>query len=107
MSELKVLVKLPPVLQPLIKGSRDVEASGENVGQVLEDLVSRHPDLRWQIFSGENGFDSEHPVLNRYVNVYRNDEEIRVLQGLATPVQAGDIITLLPAMAGGGIFTRE
>jgi len=64
--------------------------------------VSRHPDLRWQIFSGENGFDSEHQTLNRYVNVYLNDEEVRVLRGLATPVRAGDTITLLPAAAGGG-----
>lgn len=103
MAESKVLVRLPPVLRPLIKGSHEVEALGENVGQVLEDLVRRHPDLRWQIFSGEDGFYSECPILNRYVNVYLNDEEVRVLQGLETPVQAGDTIILLPAMGGGGL----
>lgn len=102
MSKSKVRIRLPPVLRPLFKGSHEVEALGENIGQVLEDLVTRHPALRWQVFSGEDGFDSEHPTLNRYVNVYRNDEEVRVLQGLETPVQAGDTITLLPAAAGGG-----
>jgi len=97
----KIIVKLPPVLRPRDKRSREVEAHGETVGQVLIDLVDGHPDLRWQIFSGEDEFDSGLLTLNRYVNVYYNDEEVRVLEGLETPVQAGGTITLLPAAAGG------
>jgi molybdopterin synthase sulfur carrier subunit len=97
----RIVVRLPPVLRPCAAGLREVEARGKTVGEALADLVEGHPGLKWQIFSGENGFDSGPLVLNRYVNVYRNDEEVRVLDGLDTLVNEGDSITLLPAMSGG------
>ena len=87
-------VKIPPVLRASVGGAKEVEASGSNVGAVLRSLADRHPATESQLFS-ENG------DLNRYVNVYLNDEDVRVLDGLATNVGEGDTIVILPAMAGG------
>jgi len=88
-------VKIPPVLRPSVGGEREVQAEGSNVGEVLKDLVARYPATGQQLFSAEG-------ELNRFVNVYLNDEDVRVLQGLETPVRDGDTVVILPAMAGGG-----
>ena len=87
-------IKIPPVLRTSTGGEREVQASGANVGEVLEALASEHPETRGQLF-GESG------ELNRYVNVYLNDEDVRVLDGLETSVAEGDTLVILPAMAGG------
>jgi sulfur-carrier protein len=87
-------VKIPPVLRSSTGGEKEVAADGSNVGEVLRELASQHPDTERQLFS-EDG------ELNRYVNVYLNDEDVRVLQGLETPVGASDTLVILPAMAGG------
>jgi len=87
-------IKIPPVLRGSVGGEKEVEASGENVGEVLRSLASQHPATESQLFS-EDG------ELNRYVNVYLNDEDVRVLQGLETGVSDSDTIVILPAMAGG------
>ena len=87
-------VKIPPVLRPKAGGQAEVEAAGGNVGEVLRALTSAHPDTAAQLF-GEDG------ELNRYVNVYLNDEDVRVLNGLDTAVKADDTLVILPAMAGG------
>jgi sulfur-carrier protein len=87
-------VKIPPVLRASVGGEREVSASGEDVGAVLRDLASSHPATQSQLFSADG-------ELNRYVNVYLNDEDVRVLDGLETVVGAGDTLVILPAMAGG------
>ena len=87
-------VRIPPVLRPSVGGEREVQASGANVGEVLDALAGEHPETRGQLF-GEDG------ALNRYVNVYLNDEDVRVLDGLDTTVGEGDTLVILPAMAGG------
>lgn len=87
-------IKIPPVLRASVGGEKEVSASGGNVGEVLEDLVASYPTTKTQLFS-EDG------QLNRYVNVYLNDEDVRVLQGLETGVGEGDTLVILPAMAGG------
>ena len=87
-------VRIPPVLRPSVGGEREVQAAGATVGEVLESLAGEHPDTRGQLF----GADGE---LNRYVNVYLNDEDVRVLDGLDTPVGGTDVLVILPAMAGG------
>jgi sulfur-carrier protein len=88
------VIKIPPVLRGSVGGEKEVQASGENVREVLRTLASQHPATESQLFS-EDG------ELNRYVNVYLNDEDVRVLQGLDTSVSASDTIVILPAMAGG------
>jgi molybdopterin synthase sulfur carrier subunit len=86
-------VKIPPVLRPSVGGEKEVPAEGSSVGDVLRALVATHPETEEQLFS--NG------ELNRYVNVYLNDEDVRVLDGLDTPVRDADTLVILPAMAGG------
>jgi molybdopterin synthase sulfur carrier subunit len=87
-------VRIPPVLRPQTDGQPEVEAGGSNVGEVLRALTAAHPGTESQLF-GEDG------DLNRYVNVYLNDEDVRVLDGLDTGVSDGDTVVILPAMAGG------
>ena len=87
-------IKIPPVLRPSVGGEKVLSAEGASVGEVLRELASSHPATQSQIFS----LDGE---LNRYVNVYLNDEDVRVLDGLDTAVGSGDTLVILPAMAGG------
>ena len=87
-------IKIPPVLCPSVGGEKLVNAEGANVGDVLRDLASSHPATQDQLFSAEG-------ELNRYVNVYLNDEDVRVLGGLDTEVGDNDVLVILPAMAGG------
>jgi len=87
-------VKVPPVLRQHTDGATEVSVSGSKVGEVLQALVDRHPATREQLFS-EDG------ELNRFVNVYLNDEDVRVLGGLDTAVGDSDTVMILPAMAGG------
>ena len=92
-------VRIPPVLRPAVGGEREVVAEGATVGEVLTALVDAHPQTRDQVFA-EDG------ELNRYVNVYLNDEDVRVLDGLGTAVGEGDELVILPAMAGGAPLQR-
>ncbi len=87
-------IKIPPVLRPAVGGEKEIGATGSNVGEILRGLVSEHPATESQLFSGEG-------ELNRYVNVYLNDEDVRVLDGLDTAVGEQDTLVILPAMAGG------
>jgi molybdopterin converting factor small subunit len=88
-------IKIPPVLRPSVGGEKEVQAAGGDVGEVLRELAVQHPATQSQLF----GADGQ---LNRYVNVYLNDEDVRVLDGLGTSVKDGDTLVILPAMAGGG-----
>jgi sulfur-carrier protein len=87
-------IRIPPVLRPAVGGEREISADGENVGEILRAVIEEHPGTEAQLF----GADGD---LNRYVNVYLNDEDVRVLDGLETTVGAGDTLVILPAMAGG------
>jgi molybdopterin converting factor small subunit len=87
-------IRIPPVLRPSVGGEREVSADGSNVGEVLHALAGAHPETEGQLF----GADGD---LNRYVNVYLNDEDVRVLGGLDTEVGDDDVLVILPAMAGG------
>ena len=87
-------IKIPPVLRASVGGEKEVGASGENVGEVLRSLAESHPATESQLFASDG-------ALNRYVNVYLNDEDVRVLDGLDTSVGEGDTLVILPAMAGG------
>jgi len=86
--------KIPPVLRPSTGGEKEVPVEGATVGDALRSLAEKHPDTQRQLFS-EDG------ALNRYVNVYLNDEDVRVLDGLDTPASDADTLVILPAMAGG------
>ena len=87
-------IKIPPVLRPSVGGEKEVQASGDDVGALLGQLAEQHPATQSQLFGPDGS-------LNRYVNVYLNDEDVRVLDGLGTSVKDGDTLVILPAMAGG------
>ena len=89
------IVKIPPVLRSSVGGEKEVTASGSSVGELLRGLAEQHPSTQSQLFGADGN-------LNRYVNVYLNDEDARVLEGLDTPVAERDALVILPAMAGGG-----
>jgi molybdopterin synthase sulfur carrier subunit len=87
-------IKVPPVLRPQTDGEAEVSVGGGTVGEVLRALAERYPETRNQLFSPEG-------ELNRYVNIYLNDEDVRVLDGLDTGASDSDTVVILPAMAGG------
>ena len=87
-------VKIPPVLRAQTGGESLVTAEGADVGEVLRGLAEAHPGTEKQLFDSDG-------ALNRYVNIYLNDEDVRVLDGLDTSVSESDTIVILPAMAGG------
>ena len=82
------------MLRPSVGGEKEVDAEGGDVGTVLDALAEQYPETRSQLFGADG-------ALNRYVNVYLNDEDVRVLDGLETAVGDGDSLVILPAMAGG------
>jgi molybdopterin synthase sulfur carrier subunit len=87
-------VKIPPVLRAQTGGESIVEVEAPDVGGVLKALAEAHPGVSSQLFDAEGD-------LNRYVNVYLNDEDVRLLGGLTTKVGDTDTVVILPAMAGG------
>ena len=89
-----VTVKFPPQLRTATGGASAVQAGGATVGEVLEQVYARHGELRERIA----GADGE---VRRFVNVYVDGEDMRFLDGLATPVRDGAEVQVLPAVAGG------
>jgi molybdopterin converting factor small subunit len=87
-------VSIPTVLRPHAGGARRLEAGGATVGEVFDEIARLHPRLGQQLLSAGGGL----PV---FVNVFVDDEDIRYLEGLATPVDDRTEITILPAVAGG------
>jgi molybdopterin converting factor small subunit len=87
-------IKVPPVLRTHTDGKSEVAVEGGTVGDALRALADKHPATKEQLFSPEGD-------LNRYVNVYLNDEDVRVLDGLDTSAGDSDTVVILPAMAGG------
>jgi len=87
-------IRIPPVLRSSVGGEKEVTAAGDDVGAVLRALAEQHPQTESQLFGPDGS-------LNRYVNVYLNDEDVRVLGGLGTSVGESDVLVILPAMVGG------
>lgn len=86
-------VKLAANLQKLVGGKKSVSATGSTVGEVIDDLESRHPGIKETIM-----VDGQ---IHRFVNIYLNDEDIRFLEQLDTRLSEGDTLSVLPALAGG------
>ena len=88
-------VRIPTILRTYTDGAKQVEGSGATLAERLVDLEQRHGGLRERLVD-DGG-------LRRFVNVYLNDEDVRFLAGLDTPVKDGDTVTVLPAVAGGAL----
>ncbi len=91
-----VQVNLPTVLRPHAGGERTVAVDGSTVGDVLTALVARYPGMSGQVIDDSGS-------LHKFVNVYLNDDDVRYLSGVDTPVTASDELSILPAVAGGAL----
>jgi molybdopterin converting factor small subunit len=86
-------VSIPTILRQYTSGEKTVAGKGDTLAELLSDLDARHPGLAGRI--------RDDAGLLRFVNVYVNDEDVRFLGGLETPLSDGDSVTVLPAVAGG------
>jgi MoaD family protein len=91
---MSVQVRVPTILRKFTDGEKSVEGKGETLADLLSDLDTRHPGLRGGVVGDDGG-------LVRFINVYVNDEDVRFLGGVDTPLSDGDAVTILPAVAGG------
>jgi molybdopterin synthase sulfur carrier subunit len=89
-----IKVRIPAQLRTLTGGSGEVTIDGSSVGEVLNGLDAAHPGFGERIFDDEGG-------LRRFVNVFLDEEDVRFLDGLATPVTSGQTLSIVPAVAGG------
>jgi len=88
-----VRVQIPTPMRQHTEGKTTVEASGATVQAVLDDLGARYPGVSQRLF--DNG------QVRRFINLYLNNEDVRYLDGLTTPVKDGDELSIIPAVAGG------
>ncbi|WP_328996297.1 MoaD/ThiS family protein [Kribbella sp. NBC_01245] len=86
-------LRVPTILRPFTDGQKAVNGAGGTLSELLDDVEGSHPGLKERII--ENG------DLRRFVNVYVNDEDVRFTGGLETGVKDGDVVVVLPAVAGG------
>ena len=93
-------VRVPTVLRQHTDGEKKVHGEGATLRALLDDLDARHPGLKAKLVD-EGG------QLHRFVNVYVNDEDARFLGGIETPLEDGDIVSVLPAVAGGAGGSRD
>ena len=89
-----VEVKLPTLLRVHADNAAAVSADGATIGEVFHELTTRYPDLAGNLVDDDG-------KLHKFVNVYKDDDDIRYLDGLDTKVADGDVISILPAVAGG------
>jgi sulfur-carrier protein len=91
---MSVTVRVPPVFRTMTGGDSQVSVEGTTVGEVLANLDAGHPGFKDKLLDGEGG-------LVRYVNVFVDDDDVRFLQGLDTPVPSGGTLSIMQAVAGG------
>lgn len=88
-----VEVRIPTILRTFTGGAKAVQGDGSTLLAVIEDVDSRHPGLKARLVEADN--------LRRFVNIYVNDEDVRFSGGLEAPTADGDVVVVLPAVAGG------
>jgi MoaD family protein len=87
-------VRIPTPLRKLTNGKEEVSAAGATIGEILTDLEQHYPGMKERLFDDKG-------QVRRFVNIFANDEDIRFLQNLETPVKDKDEISIVPAIAGG------
>ena len=87
-------VKIPTILRTYTSGEKSVEAQGDTLAVLIDDLDANHPGLKGRLITDQG-------ALHRFVNVYVNDEDVRFTGSLQTQLADGDSVTILPAVAGG------
>lgn len=89
-----VKVRIPTPLRKLTNNEEVIEVTAANIGEAIKEMQSRYPGIQERLID-ENG------AVRRFVNVYVNEEDIRFLQNQETPLQDGDEVSIIPAIAGG------
>jgi molybdopterin synthase sulfur carrier subunit len=88
-----VEVRIPTILRTFTGGAKTVQGDGDTLSALIDDIDSRNPGLKERLVEAEG--------LRRFVNVYVNDEDVRFTGGLSAPTSDGDVVVVLPAVAGG------
>jgi molybdopterin converting factor small subunit len=88
-----VEVRIPTILRTYTGGAKAVEGSGTTLGEVIDSVEQNNPGIKPRLLEGSG--------LRRFINVYVNDEDVRFIGGLQTVVDDGDVVVVLPAVAGG------
>ena len=91
---MSVTVRVPPVFRTMTGGNSQVEVDGATVGELLDSLEAGHPGFKEKLLDGDGN-------LVRYVNLFVDDDDIRFMDGLATPVPEGGTLSIMQAVAGG------
>ena len=87
-------VRIPSSLRKLTAGQDEVQASGATVAEIIADLEKNHPGMKGRICDDSG-------ALRRFVNIFQNEQDIRFLQNLETPIKDSDELSIVPAIAGG------
>jgi len=87
-------IRIPTPLRAYTNGLKEVEIEGANVGNALESLIMLYPSVKPHLFDDQG-------ELRSYVNLFLNDDDVRTLEGLATPVSSEDRLMIIPSIAGG------
>jgi MoaD family protein len=90
---MSIEIRIPTILRTFTGGAKAVHGDGATLLQVIDDIEDRHPGLKERLV--------EEQGLRRFVNVYVNDEDVRFAGGLQAPIADGDVVVVLPAVAGG------
>lgn len=91
---MSVTVRVPPVFRAMTGGNSQVSVEGATVGEVLDNLEASHPGFKEKLLDGDGN-------LVRYVNLFVDDDDVRFMEGLATPVPGGGTLSIMQAVAGG------
>ncbi len=91
---MEVTISIPTALRPQVDNKDTVKVTGSSVREALGALTAQYPELGKRLYAGEN-------ELNRFINVYVNDEDIRFMDNLDTALKEGDEVSIIPAIAGG------
>ena len=89
-----VIVRVPTPLRKFAGGAKDVQATGDTIAELIDDLEQKHPGLKDRLCE-EDGF------LRRFINIYVNGEDIRYAKGIDTSLKDGDEVSIIPAVSGG------
>ena len=95
-----VEVRIPTILRTYTDGAKAVSGEGATLSEVIENLEGNHPGIKERLVETRDGGDGQSD-LRRFVNVYVNDEDVRFSGGLSAPTTDGDVVVVLPAVAGG------
>ena len=92
--DMAVTVRIPTTMRPLSGGASSVQVEGGTLREVLSALNAAHPGFDERLFDGSGD-------LHKFVNIFVADDDVRYMKGLDTPVNAGDTVSIIPAVAGG------